>query len=79
MRLEPSQRVPLDECKRRALSVLSRRPMGAQWVAHAIWPGHKMKAQGAGAAASRILKHLERERKARWHSERDGPWGWRLW
>lgn len=74
--------VPIAEAKARALAYLhshaigfSAKPVPAAWVARAIWPNHKMKSQGAGAAASRVLKHLERDGLAKWSSNRNG-WGW---
>jgi len=78
--------VPLDVAKARALQFLwdqkkdPRAPdlIGAAWVAYAIWPDHQMTQQGAGGAASRILKHLAREGKAEWTSSKDSRnWGWR--
>ena len=76
MKLHPEQRVSIEEAQRRALSALSdRETTVASWVANTIWPGHKMTGQGAGAAASRILKRLEKQGLVRWTS-RDGRWGW---
>lgn len=69
-------RVPLDECKRRALAFLSDDPVPASAVAEAIWPGTEWRAaQGAGAAASRVLWALKKDGAARWTSAR-GRWGW---
>lgn len=49
----------------------------ASSVAHAIWPGEQFSSQGAGASASRILKHLENDGLVKWSS--DGKdWGWVL-
>ena len=77
------ERVSLEECKRRALSYLQeareRDPNAlskASGVAGAIWPGVEFHAQGAGAAASRILKHLERDGLVQWDAH-NGDWGWR--
>jgi len=75
--------VPLDEAKRRAVAfgqTLSY-PEPASSFAEAIWPGHRMTAQGAGAAASRILKALEKEGRAGWTPGYDRAssrtrWGW---
>jgi hypothetical protein len=68
----------MEECKRRALAYLKdsiTKYTKASWVAGAIWPGVEFHAQGAGAAASRILKVLEKEGKVKWSS--DGvDWGW---
>jgi DNA-binding MarR family transcriptional regulator len=67
VRLKPDQRVSAETAELRAIAVLSSRPSYASQVADAIWPDHSMKAQGAGAAASRILKRLERRGLCRWH------------
>lgn len=77
MKLKPHERVDLETAKARAVSALHNNPglNGASRIADFIWPDHSMKAQGAGAAASRILKHLAREGKARWHSTGTN-WGW---
>jgi hypothetical protein len=72
-------RVPLAVAKERALACLRTAGglLPAHWVAAAIWPDHKMHSQGAGGAATRILKRLEKEGLARWDC--DGrSWGWRL-
>jgi hypothetical protein len=66
MKLKPEQRLTADVAEARALSILSRRPVYASQAADVIWPDHSMKAQGAGAAASRILKRLERRGLCRW-------------
>lgn len=69
--------VPLEECKRRAGEFGKREswPQPASAFAEAIWPNHKMKPQGAGAAATRILKAMEKEGRAGWYS-RGNQWGW---
>lgn len=72
--------VPLEECKRRAMEYLRahrRQFTKASSVAGVIWPGVEFHSQGAGAAASRILKHLERDGLAKWSSD-DHDWGWRI-
>lgn len=73
----------MEEAKRRALEFGGREEglTVASSFADAIWPGHRMTPQGAGAAASRILKALEKEGRAGWRSyyERAGSrsrWGW---
>ena len=78
MKLRPDQRVTLETAKERALAALeSTRPQNASTIAAAIWPDHQMAAQGAGAAASRILKALEVEGKAMWSVTDNGrSWGW---
>ncbi len=66
MRLQPHERVTAEVAEARALAFLSLKPVYATEVADVIWPGHSMKPQGAGAAASRILKRLERKKLCRW-------------
>ena len=73
--------IPMAECQRRALSILHRfDPQPASSVARAIWPDAEWRAmQGAGAAASRVLKTLEKEGLARWVVSGEGraqTWGW---
>lgn len=75
MKLQPEQRVAADLAEKRALSALSKNPVPASCVADRIWPGHDMKPQGAGAAASRILKRLEKQGRARWTCN-SFNWGW---
>lgn len=76
MKLEQEHRVDMATAESRAFAALSRVTLNpASHIAGFIWPGHQMKAQGAGAAASRILKVLERKGHAGWVS-RDGKWGW---
>jgi hypothetical protein len=69
--------VPMHICKARALAYLKAHPgrQKASSVAGAIWPGVPFHAQGAGAAASRILKHLERDGLVKWSSDLV-DWGW---
>ena len=62
-----AKRVPLAEAKRRALAHLDVvYPTPAGSLADAIWPDHLMSPQGAGGAASRVLKHLCDEGLAKW-------------
>jgi len=75
--------VPMAECKRRCLDFGKDQNflLPASEFAGAIWPDHRMTPQGAGAAASRVLKALEREGRAGWrpHYERSESrtrWGW---
>lgn len=74
--------VPMATCKERALKgmrELLRRTshIKASAVAIFIWPDTEFRSQGAGAAASRILKALEADGKVAWSS--DGRnWGWVL-
>jgi hypothetical protein len=91
MRLEfaPEHRIDLETAKARARAFLitqpldrrnRRVPVTASRVAEAIWPGNPMQPQGAGGAASRILKHLAKEDLACWtcitHSNGSKSWGW---
>lgn len=81
MKLKPAQRVSVQIAEKRALSALSRqngKPLPANWVADSIWPDHKMKPQGAGAAASRILKRLEKKGRVRWTCVAHVGQGWVL-
>lgn len=78
MKLRAAHRVRMDEAESRALAALKKGELlPASYIASFIWPDHSMKPQGAGAAASRILKRLSTQGKARWRS-RDGRWGWEL-
>jgi hypothetical protein len=82
------QTVPLAECKRRCLAYMQdrnyrdRSPMKASEVAVAIWPSALFHSQGAGAAASRILKWLQKDGLVCWTSISVGAhrrdWGWIL-
>jgi hypothetical protein len=76
-------RVPLAVAKFRALAYLKKHPnelVKAADVAGEIWPGVEFRAQGAGGAASRILKLLEREGLVRWWTSQYPffSWGWQL-
>lgn len=75
MKLSREQRVSLEVAEARALAALRATPLPAATIADAIWPDHRMKQQGAGAAASRILKGLEQRGLARWTSSRRA-FGW---
>ena len=76
MKLKPEMRVSYEVAKERALGVLEKRnPTFANAVAQVIWPTHRMTSQGAGAAASRILKRMEKEGLVRWTSNAHW-WGW---
>lgn len=75
--------MPMEEAKRRALEfgqLQGSKLLPASWFADAIWPGHRMEPQGAGAAASRVLVALRREGRAGWESRYSGgrrsDWGW---
>lgn len=75
MRLKPYQRVPIAVAEIRAMQALLLTPVPASYVADWIWPDHGMKPQGAGAAASRVLKRLEKQGRARWTID-GNRWGW---
>ena len=71
------QRVPMEECRRRAFAALSPMwPKAAAAVADAIWPDQPFRTrQGAGAAASRVLTIMAKDGCARWISNGQ-TWGW---
>lgn len=79
-RLRPDQRITLETASRRALAALHESiPAPANAVADSVWPGHDMTAQGAGGAASRILKVLQDAGLVRWVTAGRGrrrTWGW---
>jgi hypothetical protein len=74
------ERVPLLLCRERALAALSKTQlMPASAVAEKIWPGTIWTNQGAGAAASRILKSLQNDNLVAWRVLGKGKhktWGW---
>lgn len=76
MKIRPHQRVAVADAQARALACLTRDPTPAAAIADRIWPNHGMTAQGAGAAASRILKLLEARNLAA--CARGGRTGWVL-
>lgn len=86
MRRQPKvkQPVPLATAKARALQHLYKYPdrlTAASSVAHSIWPGVAFRAQGAGGAASRILKLLADDGLAGWTTDHHGDyvnWGWQI-
>lgn len=49
--------------------------IAANAIAIEIWPDHQMTSQGAGAAASRVLKGLQKDGLVRWDSN-DDNWGY---
>lgn len=74
-----TERVSLEEARRRLDAwklEYGRGPWRAATLAGVIWPDTRWRAeQGAGAAASRVLKRLE----CRWVSKRErGRWGWEI-
>jgi hypothetical protein len=81
MKLKPEDRVSLEVAKRRALGCLAVGYRGgytyANAVAAEIWPSHQMTSQGAGAAASRILRGLEKEGLV-WYGSNATEWGWQI-
>jgi hypothetical protein len=74
--------VPMAECKLRALRYLGkqhcRELIKASSVAGAIWPGVEFHPQGAGAAASRILRKLIDDKTAEWTRAWNNDWGYRI-
>lgn len=76
MKLRREERVAMEVAQERALARLDTyQPVPASYVADGIWPDHRMTGQGAGAAASRVLKRLEDQGLAYWKS--DGVrYGW---
>lgn len=80
--------VPYEVAKARALdqlptlddvTSLKKMPATPATIAHHIWPEHQMHAQGAGGAAARVLRKMEKEGlTARWCGKRYGrnSWGW---
>jgi hypothetical protein len=81
MKLKPEQRVDLATAKRRALAYLvkadRRELIVANCIAIEIWPDHEMTSQGAGAAASRVMKVLEKDGLARWNGDHE-HWGYQI-
>lgn len=79
MKLKKEQTTDMGRAKARAMLFLgrytARQPSAASLVADAIWPEHRMTAQGAGGAASRVLKALEKDGRVRWTSGKHGR-GW---
>lgn len=76
------QAVPYDECKRRVLVYMASRDrrelQKASRIALEIWPDATfLTGQGAGAAASRILKRMEKEVLVCWHRDYH-DWGYKL-
>jgi len=80
MKLKPEQRVDLPTARTRALKYLAEchrtELAAANCIALVIWPDHQMTSQGAGAAASRVLKTLAKDGLVEWTSN-DYNWGWR--
>lgn len=62
--------VPYEEACRRLLAKLppshSRAPWPASACADVIWPGHRMRAQGAAFAAGKILHRMQADGLIRW-------------
>jgi hypothetical protein len=76
MKLKPHQRVSIEIAEERALSAMQYDQLNpASHIAASIWPDHKMTGQGAGAAASRILKRLEKRGLCKWTVKGEW-WGW---
>lgn len=67
----------MTEVERRAIESLGNYwPRVASSVADHIWPNHKMRAQGAGGAAARVLARLRKRGLVAWVCRQSGSWGW---
>jgi hypothetical protein len=79
-------KVPMDECKLRALKFLVSQSPGhlvnASQVAYAIWTeNNNMRGQGAGLIGARILRLLKTDGLVYWDHRKIGKfedWGWRI-
>ena len=84
MKLKPHQRISYETAKARALKFLASQqyPIVASAIGQEIWPDNNMRAQGLGAAASRILGRMKEEGLVRftYHDiggrERFRSWGY---
>lgn len=59
-------RVTYDEAVTRVRKAIKPRPFehfGPAHLASFVWPGHKMRPQGAAFAVARFLRQMEKERK----------------
>ena len=79
MKLRACEKISYEDAKQR---ILKRGPgwdglYAANHWACVIWPGNDMTSQGAGGAASRILKRMQAEGLAEWDSTSMGS-GWRI-
>lgn len=81
MKISDRDRLPIEECRIRALQYLARHSeccySMASSVGQHIWPNSELRAQGLGGAASRILKVLEEEKLVRWCSDSISA-GWKI-
>lgn len=80
------ERVPLAEAKHRVLAYIATKPRGTLFKASefgvVIWPGAAFTSQGAGAAASRVLKKMDTgdDRTLIWTvrcTAGSKDWGWK--
>ena len=83
MKLKPYQRITYDVAKQRALKFLDEEkwPRRGACVGQEIWPDNDMRAQGLGAAASRILKRMHKDGLVYWTYAEVGRfrnWGYRI-
>lgn len=71
------KRVSMAEARRRALSVLPDYPypLPPSAIAHTVYPGHKMKAQGAAFSVAKLMRGLEVDGLARYMGS-DHSNGW---
>lgn len=81
MKLEKEDKISAGVAEKRALEFLQKRDINnfasPGQVADAIWPGHKMNSQGAGAAANAILKRMEKRCAVEYHGTGTNR-GWRI-
>lgn len=74
-----TEHLTMEEAERRALTALSLwSPVRSASVADVIWPGHKMRRQGAGFAAARVLERLKHQGLVQWVVLNNDVWGWVL-
>jgi hypothetical protein len=81
-RMKRVESVTMEQARKRVLAYLTKDPYdlkGAAMIAEYIWPGNTMRAQGAGLAAVRILKKMEKEGLVQYTCLELGQfrsWGW---
>lgn len=73
-------KVSMEDAFKRALFLLTNvhrlELCKASSVAYAIWPGENLNPQGAGGAASRVLRRAQKNGLVVWTSN-DHDWGWK--
>ena len=84
MKLKPNQRVTYEIARARALAFLATQdyPIVASAIGTEIWPDNDMKAQGLGAASSRILQRMKEEGLVYWtfieFRDSNRQWGYKI-